>query len=179
MVIDSNDMIQTGPEIFKRKQEDVKLSKGQAGGLALLWGKLVTVDSLSCSLRHINVSITLEGDALTWCFLPITHKTDQWANLKVSDLIDRDSPSWHADLVRQIFLPCDVELILSIPLCDSWPDDKLIWHCHSQGLFTVRTAYHMLNSEAFTHVGSSSIRDDSLWCATWRCKILPCIKLFG
>ncbi|KAJ8452678.1 hypothetical protein Cgig2_005014 [Carnegiea gigantea] len=38
-------------------------AKGRAGGLALLWNKLVTVDLPSCSLRHIDVSITVEGDA--------------------------------------------------------------------------------------------------------------------
>ena len=43
-------------------------ARGQAGGLALPWDKLVTVDLLSCLLHHIDVSITPEGNASTWRF---------------------------------------------------------------------------------------------------------------
>ncbi|KAJ8449926.1 hypothetical protein Cgig2_029288 [Carnegiea gigantea] len=112
-------------------------------------------------------------------FKPITLKTELWAHLKFGDLIDRGSTSWHADLVHQIFLPYDVDLSLSIPLRDFWPNDKLVWLYHSQGHFTVRTAYHVLHLEALTNTGSSSTRDNSLWRAIWRCKIPPRIKLFG
>ncbi|KAJ8426627.1 hypothetical protein Cgig2_016070 [Carnegiea gigantea] len=50
-------------------------------------------------------------------FKPVTPKSIEWSNLKVSDLIDRDSASSKTELVRHIFLECDVKLILSIPLC--------------------------------------------------------------
>ena len=99
-------------------------------------------------------------------FKPIMMKSDEWrANLTVSDLIDRQSATWGTDLVRQVFLHVDAEPILSIPLCDSWPADKLIWHYHSQGLFSVRTAYHMLISDSMANSPSSSMADNSLWRA--------------
>ncbi|KAJ8422422.1 hypothetical protein Cgig2_003002 [Carnegiea gigantea] len=67
IVIDSNDVVQTGSELgdFFGIFMD---ARGQASGLALLWDKLVTINLLSCSLHHIDVSMTLEGDASTWRF---------------------------------------------------------------------------------------------------------------
>ncbi|KAJ8434389.1 hypothetical protein Cgig2_014236 [Carnegiea gigantea] len=43
--------------------------------------------------------------------MPI-HLTD----LKVSDLIEMQSGSWHESMLREILMPCDVEAILDIPL---------------------------------------------------------------
>ncbi|KAJ8452986.1 hypothetical protein Cgig2_014749 [Carnegiea gigantea] len=80
---------------------------------------------------------------------------------------------------RQIFLPCDTELILDIPLCMSWPMDKLIWHYNARGLFTVRSAYHMIVSERASNEGSPSTHNAKLWRALWECNIPPRIKLFG
>jgi len=36
-------------------------ARGRDDGLALLWEKNVTVDLLSCSLHHIDVSISVDG----------------------------------------------------------------------------------------------------------------------
>ncbi|KAJ8429305.1 hypothetical protein Cgig2_027674 [Carnegiea gigantea] len=96
-------------------------------------------------------------------FKPVTPKPIEWSNIKVSDLIDRDSASWKTELVRQIFLECDIELILSIPLCDSWPTNNLIRHHHPQDLFSIHSAYHMLVSNSIANAGSSSNHDNSLW----------------
>jgi len=109
-------------------------------------------------------------------FKPITTKSDEWANLAVGDLIDCQSATWRIDFVREVFLDCDAELILSIPLYDSWPADKLIWHYHSQGFFSV---YHMLISDTMANSGSSSVAVNSLWRAIWRCNVPPCTRLFG
>ncbi|KAJ8451710.1 LOW QUALITY PROTEIN: hypothetical protein Cgig2_018344 [Carnegiea gigantea] len=102
-----------------------------------------------------------------------------WANLKVCNLIDHDSGCWRTELVHQIFLNCDAELFLSISLCNSWPSDKLIWHYHSQGIFTVRSAYHMLASECQGSTGFASVQGHSLWRAIWCCNVPPRIRLFG
>jgi len=71
------------------------------------------------------------------------------------------------------------ELILSIPLCDSWPADNLIWHYHSRGLFSVRTAYYMLISDSLSSSRSSSTAENSLWRTIWRCNGPPRTRLFG
>ncbi|KAJ8436631.1 hypothetical protein Cgig2_029877 [Carnegiea gigantea] len=82
-------------------------------------------------------------------------------------------------LIKSIFLPCDVEVILSIPLCTTWPRDKLIWHYNKQVLFAVRSAYHMIICDRSNDGGSPSTRDPKLWRALWKCDVPPHIKLFG
>ncbi|KAJ8421953.1 hypothetical protein Cgig2_004412 [Carnegiea gigantea] len=73
--------------------------------------------------------------------------------------------------MRQIFLACDADLILSIPLYDTWPADKLIWHYHPQALFSVRPAHHSLISNALARLGPPCMR-----LLRWRVatSVLPC-----
>ncbi|KAJ8438737.1 hypothetical protein Cgig2_013783 [Carnegiea gigantea] len=65
---------------------------------------------------------------------------------KVSSLLDYASTTWREELVRGIFIPYDAELILSLPLCDQWPQDKLIWHYTANGVFSVKSTYHLINA---------------------------------
>ncbi|KAJ8450416.1 hypothetical protein Cgig2_002101 [Carnegiea gigantea] len=144
-----------------------------------------------CSAKLLEWNATTFGDGHTlniwddrWLprptsFRPITPKTDAWADLKVSDLIDHTTACWRESLIHQIFLDCDSELIPQIPLCNSWPPDKLTWHYHPQGFFYVRSTYHMLIADSQASTGSSSLRDHSFWRAIWNCSIPPHIKLFA
>ena len=52
-------------------------------------------------------------------FKPITPCGAPYESYKVSDLIDFDNSCWRESLVRLVFLPCDANLILSLPLCES------------------------------------------------------------
>ena len=61
----------------------------------------------------------------------------------VSSLIDDDSKCWKVNLVRELFLPFEVETILTIPLSFSLPDDKIIWVGNRRGEFSVKSAYHI------------------------------------
>ena len=62
----------------------------------------------------------------------------------VSSLIDDDSKCWKVNLVRELFLPFEVETILTIPLSFSLPDDKIIWVGNRRGEFSVKSAYHIV-----------------------------------
>ncbi|KAJ8420194.1 hypothetical protein Cgig2_023774 [Carnegiea gigantea] len=70
-----------------------------------------------------------------------------------------ESGRWHVEFIRNIFLPCDAEVILDLPLSDSWPGDKLIWHFTQTGEFFVRSAYHMLINQQ--SLGASTSTDQS------------------
>jgi len=59
-------------------------------------------------------------------FRPFTPKSDGMALRKVSELINTDLSYWRHDIIRNIFLLKDVKEILSIALCTSWPQDKLV-----------------------------------------------------
>ena len=99
--------------------------------------------------------------------------------MKVSDLIDKEAGGWKEDLVRQLFVPLDADIILSIPLSTSWPEDKLIWHYTSNGVFSVKSAYHLLRSKLRREAPSSSGGvGNSFWKVIWGLDVPPRIRLF-
>ncbi|KAJ8450950.1 hypothetical protein Cgig2_032575 [Carnegiea gigantea] len=106
----------------------------------------------------------------------ITPKLELASSLKVSDFIDGNQGCWGK---KELFLPCDVDTILGIPLCNSWPADKLIWDYKSNGLFTVRSAYHLIMKGKRDDVGCSFMDDNKFWKALWELDILPRVKIFA
>ena len=59
----------------------------------------------------------------------------------ISELINFDTGNWHEELVRQTFIPTNVEVILSIPLSSRLPRDRLVWALTPKGSFTVKSVY--------------------------------------
>jgi hypothetical protein len=62
---------------------------------------------------------------------------------KVSDLIDVSSKGWKCSLIDSSFPAYIANMIKNIPLCPSLPPDKIIWDGTSNGVFSVRSAYHL------------------------------------
>lgn len=62
---------------------------------------------------------------------------------KVSDLIDVSVKGWNCSLIDSYFSAYVANIIKSIPLCLSSPPDKIIWNGTSNGVFSVRSAYHL------------------------------------
>ena len=69
-------------------------------------------------------------------------------NATVDRLINRDTMQWRGDLLDSVFLPRDAEVIRAIPLSARQPRNCLIWTGTKKGLFTVKSAYDMLHSQA-------------------------------
>ena len=65
-------------------------------------------------------------------------------NASVTSLINQDTMSWNVPLLHEIFLPRDIKMIIKIPLSMRRSRDILVWTGTSKGVFTVRSAYHML-----------------------------------
>lgn len=65
---------------------------------------------------------------------------------KVSELIDENTHSWKADLVKELFVATDVDSILSIPVSTQGVLDRGLWHFTANGAFTVRSAYYVAKS---------------------------------
>lgn len=98
---------------------------------------------------------------------------------KVRDLIDSANVCWNESLVRSLLLPCDADIVLNMPLYDVWPQDQLLWHYSSNGLFSVRSAYHVILGDRFMDGCGSSLVDNRIWRTIWNLEVPPRIRLFG
>lgn len=61
----------------------------------------------------------------------------------VSQLIDEERKWWKKELLDQIFTREEITTINSIPISQTNQEDKLIWRGTTNGVFSVRSAYHM------------------------------------
>jgi hypothetical protein len=62
---------------------------------------------------------------------------------RVSELIDQDTRQWKGNLVSEIFLEEEAKVTKSLPISSITTKDKLIWRCTKNGIFSVRSAYHL------------------------------------
>lgn len=65
--------------------------------------------------------------------------------MKVNDLL-LPSGYWSEVLIKEIFLPIDVEIITSLPLSIMDVEDKLIWDYDRFGKYTTKSRYHVAKS---------------------------------
>ena len=106
--------------------------------------------------------------------------------LKVSELIDSHSATWDIQKLQANLLPMDVEIISNIPLSTRRQEDFWAWHYDKRGIFTVRSAYHMLvtTREKRTawldeHDGSSdSAGEKRNWSMLWKVRVPSKIRVF-
>ena len=104
----------------------------------------------------------------------------------VSDLIDHTRAAWREDLLRQVFIPIDVEAILQIPLCTRRVDDFWAWNDDPRGRFSVRSAYKMIvkikiGREAWLEERedpSNSEHEMRGWNSLWNMSVPPKLRFF-
>lgn len=101
----------------------------------------------------------------------------------VSDLIDPRTGGRDEQLVRDTFLASDASRILAIPLSLNGMEDFVAWKFTKNGLFSVRSAYHVQwnhQSGAQENLsrpgGSIALRT---WKTMWACDVAAKIKTFA
>lgn len=102
----------------------------------------------------------------------------------MSELIDPVTGVWDEELVRTCFNPADVQVILSIPLCEQ-AEDFMSWHYDRKGLFSVKSAYkvhvNMMKNEARIQVGGGSESHEQapeIFKAIWKVDCPPRVHHF-
>jgi hypothetical protein len=65
------------------------------------------------------------------------------ATSTVSELIDRDMMEWKKDLLEALFNYEEIKAILLVPLSNTNTSDVVIWQGNKNGIFTVKSAYHI------------------------------------
>ncbi len=104
---------------------------------------------------------------------------------KVADLLDPHTGDWDVSLVRDIFWEEDVANILSIPVRTDM-EDFAAWHYDTRGIFSVKSAYHVLEDQrertSVRQTGeySSGIGHEEgfPWDKLWRLQCIPSVKHF-
>jgi hypothetical protein len=79
---------------------------------------------------------------------------------RVAELIDQDTKGYNTQLLNTIFLADAAKVIQGIPLSPIQVSDKQIWRCTPNGVFSVRSAYH-LDMECNARKGGDSTKN--LW----------------
>ncbi|KAL0007003.1 hypothetical protein SO802_008505 [Lithocarpus litseifolius] len=75
----------------------------------------------------------------------LSNPVTSFEDMKVNDLIDPVSKQWDAGLLQGLFSSQEVELIMSIPLCRTYIEDKLIWPYTSLGNYTMKSGLSVPN----------------------------------
>lgn len=118
-------------------------------------------------------------------FNVISPQRQNWNLEKVAQLIDNETGTWKAGLVKETFIPHEADAILSIPISPRLPEDSLIWAWSRNGLFTVSSAYGVtlkLLKETSTTRERGDCSDKSkateFWKSIWKLNCPNKIKHF-
>ncbi|KAK4400326.1 hypothetical protein Sango_1138700 [Sesamum angolense] len=87
-------------------------------------------------------------------FRAITHLLQGESSLLVYALITETNREWNVVVITNLFWPEGQDLILQIPLSSITRLDWLLWHYSKNGLFSIRSAYHLAHSLKY-HAGTS------------------------
>jgi ribonuclease HI len=75
---------------------------------------------------------------------------------RVSILIDQESRWWNVPKLQEMFSEVEVQTICKIPICPGGQSDQLVWGGTKNGMYTVRSGYHMKKEEMEKEMGSCS-----------------------
>jgi hypothetical protein len=120
-----------------------------------------------------------------WLPTPITYGVQSPPKVILEDslvvsLIDQEAHTWNLELINSIFMPDEAKVIASMPLCPSLPPDKLVWQGTTDGVFSVRSAYHMGIENNFRGRGSTSSvsLENRIWKVIWNLEVANSVEMF-
>jgi hypothetical protein len=98
----------------------------------------------------------------------------------VDSLLDRDQRGWNVDLIRSIFSIEEAKVITNIPICPSFPPNRLVLQGTSNGTFSVCSAYHLGKEIQKYNLGecSSPATKSKVWNVIWSLRVPNPVKVF-
>ena len=94
-------------------------------------------------------------DVYIWrdCWIPTQNGNKLWSpptileeDARVVELIDSQNFCWKETLIRECFYPFEAAQILAIPLSAQNREDKFCWQGTKNGIYSAKTAYHMIRN---------------------------------
>ncbi|XP_010684219.1 putative ribonuclease H protein At1g65750 [Beta vulgaris subsp. vulgaris] len=87
---------------------------------------------------------------------------------------------WNLNMLQDLFLPWEVEAIMTIPIARNVGEDKWAWNWTNHGGFTVKSAYYQAMEAKKTQATSTSKSvGGSIWKRLWHSSLPTKIKNFG
>lgn len=77
-------------------------------------------------------------------FIPQPKVQDTRQVTWVRELMAEDGKTWNVELLVQLFRQTEVESIIQIAISQVGSRDRLVWHFHNKGFYTVQSAYQQL-----------------------------------
>lgn len=99
--------------------------------------------------------------------------------LKLSELIDHEECKWKQDVLHHCFNNMENMAIKRIPIAEGRNEDIISWHYTKNGVFTVKSAYHLCKLEDFDRGSSSYAIRKSVWKSIWQLNLPQKIKNFA
>jgi hypothetical protein len=100
----------------------------------------------------------------------------------VTELTDAESRTWDEELLHNLFWSVDVQRILNIPLSRRGVEDVVSWHFNRNGIFSVKSAYHIewdyqLGREMRRTNLYGSAHTSPVWKTLWAMRVPEKIKI--
>lgn len=98
---------------------------------------------------------------------------------KVSELINPVTRSWDINLLRGLFHPTEVNIILSIPLSPSPVEDKVIWPFNPSGVYSVRSGSKFWAKETtLSAPQANQHQHEDIWKRIWNLLVSNKVRNF-
>lgn len=103
-------------------------------------------------------------------------KEDAIAN----EIIDIEIGDWDRALIYQLFNPTEAEIICRVPISRGRAEDKMVWCPTRNGMFTVKSAYHLELQRTINQTGECSVpsRNSMYWKSIWQLQCPSFVKHF-
>ena len=111
---------------------------------------------------------------------PADHIIYRLPQLLVQSFIRNDIKEWDIQLLRELFHPDDIPLILELKPSRSLASDWYVWNHTKSGVYSVKTGYDLLRSTklSLTHEEILELSITSLQSHVWKLKALSKMEHF-
>ncbi|KAK2641358.1 hypothetical protein Ddye_023121 [Dipteronia dyeriana] len=100
-----------------------------------------------------------------------------WLLVMVSQIIT-PSCGWNLQVLRENFIPSDVEAITQIPICNGDRKYTIMWHYNDKGVYTVKSGYWIGRKLVSNPSSSNTSLLASWWNFLWKLYIPLKVKIF-
>ncbi|XP_042958198.1 uncharacterized protein LOC122293794 [Carya illinoinensis] len=102
----------------------------------------------------------------------------RYCDAKVDELIDGRRGVWKEELVKEVFTEDEAKIVCSLPISKSGLPDKQILGYTKDGLFSVKSAYHMEMCRKRREKGEKSEGSWFDWRKLWNLNVPGVVKVF-